>query len=118
MREFQRIDRLSAEFRRELADILRDEVRDPRLGMVTIQEVRITRDLAHAKVFFTCMGSDAKDTGKLLNRTLAGFLRHELARRIRVRSTPELHFVYDESIERGARLADLIQQAVAEEGEP
>jgi len=112
MREFQRIDRLGAELRRELAEILRDAVRDPRLGMVTIQEVRVTRDLAHAKVFFTCMGGDAMATGKLLNRTLAGFLRHELAHRIRVRSMPELHFVYDESVERGAHLTDLIQQAV------
>jgi len=117
MREFQRIDRLGTELRRELAEVLRDTVRDPRLGMVTIQEVRVTRDLAHAKVFFTCMGSDATATARLFNRTLSGFLRHELARRVRVRSMPELHFVYDESVERGARLMDLIQQAVAEENE-
>jgi ribosome-binding factor A len=118
MREFQRIDRLGAEVRRELAAILRDQVRDPRLGMLTIQEVRVSRDLAHAKIFFTCMDGDAAATGKLLNRSLAGFLRRELAHRIRARSMPELHFVYDESIEQGLQLADLIQRAVGEEHKP
>lgn len=115
MREFQRIDRLGAELRRELAVVLRDAVRDPRLGMVTIQDVRVSRDLAHAKVFFTCMGGDAAATDKLLNHTLAGFLRRELAHRIRLRNMPELHFLYDMSIERGAHLMDLIHQATRDE---
>jgi ribosome-binding factor A len=114
MREFHRVDRLGAELRRELAEVLRDTVRDPRLGVITIQEVRVTRDLAHAKVFFTCMDGDAKATEKLLNRTLGGFLRRELARRIRLRSMPELHFVYDTSIAHGAHLAELIQAVVKE----
>jgi ribosome-binding factor A len=118
MREFQRIDRLGAELRRELAEVLRDEVRDPRLGLVTIQEVRVARDMAHAKVYFTCMGADPAATARLLNRTLAGFLRHGLARRVRVRAIPELHFAYDESVERGAHLTDLIEQAVADEHKP
>jgi ribosome-binding factor A len=115
MKEFRRTDRLGAELRRELGDILRNAVRDPRLGMVTVQEVRVARDLSHAKVFFTCLGAETRDTERLLNRTLTGFLRHELAQRIRVRSMPQLHFVYDESVERGAHLSELIDQAVAEE---
>jgi ribosome-binding factor A len=118
VKEYQRIDRLGAEMRRELADILRHAVRDPRLGMITVQEVRISRDLSHAKVYFTCLGADARDTGRLLNHSLAGFLRHELAHRIRARSTPQLHFVYDESVERGAHLSELIERAVAGEREP
>jgi ribosome-binding factor A len=117
MREFQRTDRLGAELRRALAELLRDAVRDPRLGMVTVQEVRVARDLSHAKVFFTCMGGDERETGRLLNRTLAGFLRHELARRVRVRSMPQLQFVYDESVARGAHLSELIDRAVAGEHE-
>lgn len=118
MREFQRTDRLGTELRRELAVILHDVVRDPRLGMITIQEVRVAKNLAHAKVFFTCLGSESAANSALLNRTLAGFLRKELARRVRLRGIPELHFVHDESVERGAHLADLIHQAVQDISEP
>ena len=112
MREYQRIDRLGAELRRELAELLQDKAKDPRIGMVSVQEVRVSRDLSHAKVYFTCMGADAAATEKLLNRKLAGFLRHELARRVRIRIMPQLHFVYDESIELGEHLSALIEQAV------
>ncbi len=97
-----------------LAEVLRDEVRDPRLGLVTVQEVRVTLDLAHAKVYFTRMGGDEASAEKLLNRSLAGFLRHELAHRMRLRSMPQLHFVYDESIARGEHLTGLIDQAVGD----
>ena len=112
MREFQRTERLGAELQRELAVVLRNEVKDPRLGLITVQEVRVTRDMSHAKVFFTCMDAEPKSTEELLNRKLAGFLRRELARRVRLRSMPQLHFVYDESIERGQQLSDLIESAV------
>ena len=112
MKEYQRTDRLATSLQRELAELLRDKVKDPRLGMVTVQEVRVGRDLSHAKVYFTCMGTDPAETAKLLNRKLAGFLRHEMSRRVRSRSMPQLHFVYDESIERGEHLGSLIEQAV------
>lgn len=117
MKEFQRTERLGTELQRELAGLLRDKVKDPRLGMITVQEVRVSRDLSHAKVYFTCMGDDPKGTEKLLNRSLAGFLRHELAHRIHIRTMAQLHFVYDESIERGEYLADLIERAVANDKE-
>ena len=115
MREFQRTDRIGAELQRELAQLLRDEVKDPRLGMVTVQKVKVSRDLGHAKVYFTCLGSnaDAQARQRLLNGGLAGFLRHELGRHMRLRTIPQLHFVYDESIERGERLSSLIEDAVA-----
>ncbi|MCU0834819.1 MAG: 30S ribosome-binding factor RbfA [Chromatiaceae bacterium] len=111
MKEFDRTERIGAELRRELAEILRDEVKDPRLKGVTVQEVRVTRDLAHAKVFFTCfpLDEDTAEQERLLNRQLAGFLRHELSRRARLRSVPLLHFVHDESVVRGERLAKLIE---------
>jgi ribosome-binding factor A len=115
MKEFQRSERLGAELQRELAEVLRDEVKDPRVGMVTIQEVRVSRDLSYAKVFFTCMSDDAKATQQLLNRSLAGFLRYELARRVRLRVMPQLNFIYDESIARGEHLATLIEQAVSQD---
>lgn len=114
MKEFARTDRIGAELQRELAEILRDGVKDPRLGLLTVQEVRVTRDLAHAKVFFTCFGSakEGHEREAFLNGKLVGFLRHELGRRMSLRTLPELHFVYDESIEQGERLSALIERAV------
>ena len=121
MKEFDRTERIGAELRRELAEVLRDEVKDPRLQRITIQEVRVTRDLAHAKVYFTCFPLDegAEEQARLLNRQLAGFLRRELSRRARMRTVPELSFVHDESIVRGEHLAKLIEEAApADEPEP
>ncbi len=115
MKEFDRTERIGAELRRELAMLLRDEVKDPRLANLTIQEVRVTRDLAHAKVFFTCFPSDetASEQARLLNGRLAGYLRHALAQRIRLRTMPQLHFVFDASIGQGEHLVELISRAVA-----
>lgn len=115
MKEFDRSARVGAEMQRELSQILRDEVRDPRLGTITVQEVRVSRDLAHAKVFFTCFPLDlgGRDQERLLNGRLAGFLRSELAHRLRLRTIPELHFVHDESIRHGERLETLIDEAMA-----
>jgi len=113
MREFNRTDRIGRQMQRELAALIHDELRDPRVGMVTVQEVRITRDLAHAKVFFTVLGDapDVSKTTRVLNKA-AGFLRRALGQRMRLRTVPELHFVYDESIEEGEHLSALIEQAV------
>lgn len=124
MKEFDRTERLAAEFRCELSILLRDEVRDPRLANITVQEVRVVRDLSHAKVFFTCFPDvpgaegDAGVQERLLNGKLAGFLRHGLAQRVRVRAMPQLHFVYDKSIRAGERLSALIEEAVETIPEP
>lgn len=117
MKEYARTERIGAALQRELAEILREQVRDPRLKLITLQEVRVTKDLAHAKVYFTCFPADegAVEQQRLLNGRLAGFLRHELALRMRLRTVPELHFVHDESIAQGERLSHLIEQAVASE---
>ena len=115
MKEFDRTERIGAEMRRELAAILRDEVRDPRLQQVTIQEVRVSRDLSWAKIFFTCFPLDEASHGqaKLLNGPLSGFLRAQLARRMLLRIIPQLHFEHDESIARGEHLTSLIDGAMA-----
>lgn len=112
-REFDRSERIGAELLRELTRILQRGVKDPRLGDITLQEVRVSRDLAHAKVFFTCfpLDSDHAAQARLLNGPLAGFLRRELSRGTRLRQMPELRFVHDESIQRGEQLAALIEQA-------
>ena len=117
MKDFDRTERVGAELHRELAGILRAEVKDPRLRAVTIQEVRVSRDLSHAKVFFTCFPADegGADQVRLLNGRLAGFLRGQLARRVRMRTVPQLHFVHDESIAHGEHLQRLIEDAVDDE---
>jgi ribosome-binding factor A len=112
-REFSRTERLGSQLQRELSTLLRNEIKDPRLGMVTVQEVRVVRDLSHAKVFFTVMGGelDTKASARMLNDA-AAFLRRELGHLLKIRSVPQLHFVHDESIERGSRLSALIEEAV------
>jgi ribosome-binding factor A len=93
---------------RELSDLLARELRDPRVGMVTITSVDVSPDLSHAKVFFTMLDkAKLPDTLKGLGRS-AGFLRSQLARRIKIYTTPELRFAYDESVERGDHLSRLI----------
>jgi len=99
--------------RRELAALVREEIHDARLGMVTIQEVRVARDLSYAKVYFTLLGNqmDVAEATRHLNEA-SGYLRHLLGQRIIVRAVPELHFTHDESVERGIHLSSLIEQAV------
>ncbi|MGD2019731.1 MAG: 30S ribosome-binding factor RbfA [Thiohalocapsa sp.] len=114
-----RAERVGAELLRELAVLLRTEVKDPRIGSVTLQEVRVSRDLAHAKVYFTCFPLDqcGEEQEQVLNGALAGFLRRALARRVRLRTVPQLHFVHDTSVLEGERLAALID-SVAPPPEP
>jgi ribosome-binding factor A len=93
---------------RELSELLARELRDPRVGMLTITSVDVSPDLSHAKVFFTLLQKEKlEDTLHGLKRS-AGFLRSQLAKRIKLYTTPELRFVYDESVERGDHLSRLI----------
>jgi ribosome-binding factor A len=105
--------RIADQIQRSLAELLRLEVRDPRVGMITLTGVELSRDQSHAKVFFTVLGSpaQAEQAGEGLAHA-AGFLRSELAHRLTTRKVPELHFEYDESVERGMRLSKLIDDAV------
>lgn len=114
--EYPRTRRVGEQIRRELAQLLRAEVRDPRIVMVSITMVNVSRDLAHARVYFTFLG-DADERGDVtthLNQ-LAPMLRRELGRLMRIRTIPKLDFVYDEAVEKGARLYSLITHAVAED---
>jgi ribosome-binding factor A len=116
-RDFSRTLRIAEQIQRDLSELIRIEVKDPRVSMVTLTGVEVTSDYAHAKVFFTVIG-DADEiaaTGEGLNRA-AGFLRHALGGRIKLRSIPQLHFIYDESVERGVRLSRLIDEAVGSTG--
>jgi ribosome-binding factor A len=98
---------------RELSELIRLEVRDPRVGMVTITSVDVSPDLSHAKVFFTLLDKKLlSDTTHGLQRA-AGFLRTQLSHRMNMYTTPELRFLYDESVERGDHLSRLIDSVVA-----
>ncbi|WP_428622877.1 30S ribosome-binding factor RbfA [Sedimenticola sp.] len=112
-REFKRTDRVAAQIQRELAELVRGSFDTRKTGMITIQAVQVVRDFSHAKVYFTFLGGELDERGvtKALKQ-MAPKLRHELGQRIRMRTVPELHFVHDESIERGSRLTSLIEQAV------
>ncbi len=115
MQEFGREDRVGTEIHRELALLLRDEARDPRLSSVTLQEVRVVRDLSHAKVFFSLLDTtQAKASERALNKA-AAFLRRRLAQAMSLRSVPRLTFIYDTSFETGARVSSLIDQALAKD---
>lgn len=116
-RDFSRTLRIAEQIRRDLADLIRLEVKDPRVGMVTLTDVEVSADYSNAKVFFTSFApaDQIAETTKALTRA-AGFLRRELSRRIKLRSIPQLHFVYDESVARGIRLSQLIDQAIASTG--
>lgn len=112
-RDFPRTRRVGEQMQRELATLIREAVKDPRVGMVTVSAVEVTRDLAHAKVFVTVLGdAEAKAASMAALNSAAGFLRHELGQRMLTRTVPLLRFVYDESIERGSQLSALIDKAV------
>ncbi len=114
-REFNRTRRIAEQLQRELAQLIREEVKDPRLGMVTVVDVEVSRDLSHAKVFVTLLTGDeeARMTSVAILNDAAGMLRKFLGRRLRLRTIPQLHFHYDQSIEKGAELSALIDAAVA-----
>lgn len=112
--DHSRSRRVAEQIRQELAEILRREVKDPRVGGVTLTAVEVSVDLEHAKVWFTHLLGEPDDTLRGL-RHAGGFLRRELAHRMRLRAVPELSFHYDESVERGARLSHLIDEAVEDD---
>ncbi len=113
-KSFSRRDRVSEQIRRELAELIRTELKDPRVGLVSITSVEVSADYAHAKVFFSSMsGREHLDSVLTGLQKASGFLRRELGKRITIHSTPQLHFVFDESLERGADLSKLIQEAVS-----
>jgi ribosome-binding factor A len=118
-RHSQRARRVGDEIQRELAEILRDGLKDPRVGRVTITAVEVSADLSHAKVFITHLaGREHADEAVRALQHTAGFLRSELGHRMKLYSVPQLHFAYDDSIESGLRLSQLIDEAVASDRKP
>jgi ribosome-binding factor A len=112
-KEYSRGQRVAGQIRRELAELIQLELKDPRVGFVSLTDVELTPDYAHAKVFFTAMAGTAGVPEILAGlQRASGFLRRELSKRIRIHTLPELHFHYDKSVEEGSRLSQLIDQTV------
>ena len=108
---YARVDRVQEQIMRELAELIRTELKDPRAGFITINEVEVTRDYSHAKVYYTVLDKNVAEQTQVVLDHAAGFLRSALAKKITVFNTPKLHFIYDESLERGMNLSQLIDEA-------
>jgi ribosome-binding factor A len=113
---FPRARRVAQQIQQTLSELIRREVRDPRLGMVTITEVRVAPDLGSAKVYFSVLGASPQQAQEILDAA-APMLRGPLGRALGTRHSPELRFVQDELIESGARLSALITKAVKDDAE-
>jgi ribosome-binding factor A len=115
-KDYARTERVAEQMQRELAELVRLEVKDPRVRMVTLTGVEVARDYSHAKVFYTTLEGANPKVQQGLERA-SGFLRSQLAHAMKLRVIPQLHFVYDASVERGARLSKLIDEAIADDAQ-
>ncbi len=107
-----RVFKVADQIQRDLTELIARELKDPRVGMVTIQAVEVTPDYAHAKIFFSMLTGDVTETTEALNQA-AGFLRNGLFKRLHIHTVPTLHFLFDRTTERAADMNALIAQAVA-----
>lgn len=113
---FHRANRIAEEIKREVALLLQGELKDPRIGFITLTSVEVSNDLSHAKIFVSTMAPEEEREKALLALNKAqGFIRNELGKRLRLRYTPELSFKFDTSIEHGAKILKLLTQVQAEQ---
>ncbi len=113
-RGYARQDRVKEQIMREMAELVRQGLKDPRAGFITINDVEITRDYSHATIYYTVLDDRTREITAEALEHAKGYLRSELSRRLSVFRTPELHFEYDESVERGMSISHLIDQVAAE----
>jgi ribosome-binding factor A len=106
-----RAQKVGDQIQRELSDIIHRDLRDPRVGLITLTAVDVSPDCAYATVYFTCLDHEHMPVAVEGLQRATGFLRSQLGKRIKIWTTPELRFVYDESVERGDRLSQLIDRA-------
>ena len=117
-KEFARTDRIADAIQRILAMTITREVRDPRVGMVNINDVTVSRDMAYAKVYVTFVGRDSEEESQIAAKALnhaAGFLRGVVAKELDIRVTPKLQFFYDKTSVQGQALSSLIDKAIAQD---
>jgi ribosome-binding factor A len=108
---FKRTDRVAAELRREVGLLVHQAVRDSLVPEISVSDVEVTRDFAHATVYFTALNNESAGPAAGMLRELARDMRRQLAQRLRLRNTPELHFRYDSSVEEGERVERLLREA-------
>lgn len=113
-KSYSRSSRVAHQIQRALSELIRREVRDPRLGMVTLTEVQVSKDLSYAKVFYSVLGAEKTIAQGILDDA-ADMLRGPVGRALGLRHSPELRFVNDELIEKGAKLSELIRKAVKDD---
>lgn len=113
-RGYARADRVKEQVMRELAELVRTGLKDPRAGFITINDVDVTRDYSHATIYYTVLDDATREVTAEALEHAKGYLRSELSKRITVYRTPELHFVYDESVARGMSISHLIDRVAAE----
>ncbi|WP_037586605.1 30S ribosome-binding factor RbfA [Stenoxybacter acetivorans] len=113
-RGYDRQDRVKEQIMRELADLTRHQLKDPRAGFITINDVDITRDYSYATVYYTVLDSNTRAATAEALEHAKGHLRSELSKRIRLFRAPQLQFTYDESLERGMNISQLIDEAMKE----
>ena len=112
-KEYARSERMASQIQRELASLVQTGLKDPRLSTPSILEVQVSKDLAHARVFFSVLQpEDAADCLDALN-SASGFLQREIGKTLKSRVTPKLSFIYDDTDIRGRQLSDLIDSAIA-----
>ena len=114
-REFSRGRRVADLIQRELAILVQREVKDPRLGLVTINDAKVSRDLAFADVYFTMLPEDNSDVAEAVLNGASGFLRSQLSKVMSTRTTPKLRFHYDNTIENAAKITKAIHDAIADD---
>ena len=108
-KSFHRTDRISAQLRRDIGELVHEAVREHGLPSVSVSDVEVTRDLAHAKIFVTALDASTEKEVIMALKELAKEMRYQLGKRMKIRSLPELHFVYDESLDRGERIEQLLK---------
>lgn len=113
-KSFSRSTRVAQQLQRALSELIRRDVRDPRLGMVTLTEVRMASDLSYARIFYSTIGGDEAKAQEILD-SAADMLRGPVGRSLGIRHSPELRFVRDELIQNGARMSALISNAVKQD---
>jgi len=113
MPRFQRTDRINEQLRQEISILVRDEVRDPRVGVVTVTQVETSPELDHAKVYISTLGDEAEKQDALLGlKSAAAFIRKQLSSRVRMRRVPELHFEIDRVLQEASRIEALLRSVL------
>ena len=111
-RDFKRSERVAGQMRRDLARLIQQEIKDPEVGFVSLSDVEVTRDLSHAKVFITVFDPEKAQTSLKALQRASSFLRRRLGQELRLRHVPVLHFLLDDSVEKGSHIDKLIEKAL------